>query len=453
MSNFRENAKYYKYPEEMADDYLRYYFLNTVKEYPINPFKMLKSENIVFSLRNFKKLEGVYIPADNQADIAIVGINANRPITRQRFTAAHELCHHFRDFNSNVACPIGQKNSVEYFADSFASAVLMPYAEMQKQINIYSKDGYVGFDGVLKIAAFFGVSFEACLNRLAYTFHVISGDTSPKSLKQRKTEYKPENKRLEASINYLKLYEDLIDSYSEQLDFETNEHTKYIFQNEYIYNDSRLEGIDVIIEQASEIVTDLRLNLQNSQYCTDDEKNEAYMSIAGHYVMYQEILKSPQKDKFSIFDIAILNSKLFSHYPNPEYGGSFRTSNPLVIGAKFETIDYSEVIPELLKLENEWKNIFVRKPDMKLSEYLEKVFKLHYQLTVIHPFGDGNGRTLRAFMNLQLVASHISPLYVKAENKYKYINALSKVDTENDFTDLYEFLFKSLLECSVELSL
>ncbi len=452
MTDFRENVKSYNSAEEMADDYLRYYYSNREMVFPINPFEMLKIENIVFSLRNFKGLEGVYIPAENESDIAIVGININRPITRQRFTAAHELCHHFRDCDLNVACPIGQKNNVERFADSFAAAVLMPRAEMKKQIKKHSKNGYVSFDGVLEIANFFGVSFEACLNRLAYTFHVIDGDTSGYSLEHRKRQYRPDKKRIEAGYNYLKLYEDLIDSYEQQLAFTTNDHARYIFQNNYIYNDSRIEGVDVSIEQASEIVTDLRLNLQNSQYCSEDEKNEVYMSIAGHYVMYQEILKSPQKEKFSIFDIAGLNNKLFSHYPNPDYGGSFRSTNPLVLGAKFETIDYSEVIPELLNLENEWKDLFVRRSGMKISEYIEKVFKLHHQLTVIHPFQDGNGRTLRAFMNLQLVASHISPLYIKAENKKEYIDALSKADVEEDYTSLYEFLFKTLLESSAELA-
>lgn len=123
MRHFRMNAKKYSNAEEMASDYLAAYFGNNVIEYPISPFKMLNDENVTFLIRNFNKLEGVYIPAEDETDIAIVGISVNRPITRQRFTAAHELCHHFRDADKNVACPIGQKNASEKFADAFASAV------------------------------------------------------------------------------------------------------------------------------------------------------------------------------------------------------------------------------------------------------------------------------------------------------------------------------------------
>ena len=288
MREFRINAKSYSNAEEMASSYLAAYFGNNKIEYPINPFKMLKDENIVFLIRNFNKLEGVYIPAKTEDDIAVVGINANRPITRQRFTAAHELCHHFRDADEDVACPIGQKNASEYFADAFASALLMPLGELRIKVNEYKDiNGNVGFESVLKIADYFGVSFESCVYRIAYKIHAIEGDTEGKTLKKRVRNFKPEMKRKALGMNYVNLYSDLIDYYSDQLMFLPSDKAKYVFKNMYIYNDSRMEGLDVTIEQASEIVTDLRMNLQNSEYCNND--NEPYMSVAGHYKMYQDI--------------------------------------------------------------------------------------------------------------------------------------------------------------------
>lgn len=57
------------------------------------------------------------------------------------------------------------------------------------------------------------------------------------------------------------------------------------------------------IEQASEIVTDLRLNTQNSEYCK--EENEAYLSVAGHYAMYQSIFEEPVKESVSVYDMKL----------------------------------------------------------------------------------------------------------------------------------------------------
>ena len=82
MVYFKSNAKNYGDAESMAAAYLATYFGNSEIEYPISPFKMLKDEGVSFVIRNFNKLEGVYVPSQSDNDIAIVGINSNRPIAK-----------------------------------------------------------------------------------------------------------------------------------------------------------------------------------------------------------------------------------------------------------------------------------------------------------------------------------------------------------------------------------
>ena len=385
MVSFGSNVKNYRDAESMAAAYLAAYFGNSEIEYPISPFKMLKDEGVDFVIRNFNKLEGVYIPAQSEDDIAIVGISAKRPITRQRFTAAHELCHHFRDADKQVACPIGQKNSSEYFADAFASALLMPMGELKVKVNEYKDaNGNVNFDDILKIADYFGVSFESCVRRIAYKIHAVEGDIENKELTKRIRKYHPDKKRKALGMSYENLYSDLIDNYVEQLRFAPNDYAKYIFENTYIYNDSRMEGLEVSIEEASEIVTDLRNNLQNSQYCTAE--NEAYLSVAGHYLMYQDIFAVPVKDSLSVYDSFKLNKDLFAYYPHPEFGGNPRQNNVVISGAKFEAVDYHDIFNELAKADVEIKSFFDNKDSMKASDYIKHVVRTHHRITVIHPF-------------------------------------------------------------------
>lgn len=451
MISFKLNVKNYRDAESMAAAYLVAYFGNSKIEYPLSPFKMLKDEGVEFMIRNFNKLEGVYIPAQSQEDISIVGISANRPITRQRFTAAHELCHHFRDADKQVACPIGQKNASEYFADAFASALLMPMGELKVKVNEYKDaNGNVSFDDILKIADYFGVSFESCVRRIAYKIHAVEGDIESKVLKNRIRKYQPDKKRKALGMSYENLYSDLIDNYAEQLRFTPNDYARYIFENTYIYNDSRLEGLEVSIEEASEIVTDLRNNLQNSKYCT--EENEAYLSVAGHYSMYQDIFLIPVKDSLNIYDSFKLNKDLFTYYPHPEFGGNPRQNNVVISGAKFEIVDYHDIFNELAKVDKEVKKFFSEKDSMKVSNYIKHVVRIHHRMTVIHPFPEGNGRTTRAFMNVQLVRAGITPIYIKVEEKKNYIAALEKADTEKNYDDLYECIFKVMLRSHVELS-
>lgn len=291
MNLFLQNAKKYTDPEKMAADFLNIYFRNREISYPFNPFQMLSDMGIAFSMRPFHKLEGVYMPANGADDLAVVGINLDRPITRQRYTAAHELCHHLRDSNNRCICTPNAQDRIEKFAEGFAAAVLMPLKELNRQVSIRSVNGYVDFDGVLEIAQYFGVSFESCLYRIAYKLKAIDGDTKYPALKKRIRTYKVKEKRADRGFNDLELYEGLIDACSGFLSFTPNDYARFVFQNHYIYNDSRMEGVNTDQETAAEIVTDLRLNQQNSPYCI--EENEAYLSIAGHYTMYQEILKDP----------------------------------------------------------------------------------------------------------------------------------------------------------------
>lgn len=447
---FDTEAKKYNDPEKMAAAYLVKYFGNQKIEYPINPFQMLKDEGVLFSLMNFKKLEGVYIPPSSLDDVPVVGINANRPITRQRFSAAHELCHHLRDADKQISCPIGSKNAIERFAERFAAALLMPVGELRAQVNKRKNSNHnISFDDVLEIADYFGVSFQACLFRIAYLIHAISGNTEPDELRKRANKYGPEKVRKQRHMTYTRLYGDFINTFQEQLAFKPTDYARYVFQNEYIYNDSRMEGLNVTIEQASEIVTDIRLNMQNSEYC--NQENEAYLSIAGHYDMYQEIFAEPVKESLDAYYLFTLNKLLFSHYPHPEFGGSVRQNNTLVLGAKFETVDYHEIFNELAKVDEEVRAFFAKRKDIPVSDYLKHIVRMHHKITVIHPFPEGNGRTSRAFMNVQLVRSGIIPIYIKVEDKKEYVAALSRADQTGDYDELYEVVFRLILRSYVDL--
>lgn len=329
----------------------------------------------------------------------------------------------------------------------------MPIDELRHQVNKrLKKRKNLIFDEVLEIADFFGVSFESALFRVAYRIHAIDGNTEANELRKRIRKYQPDIVRKSRHMTSTKLYVGLIDSYQEQLTFVPTDFARFLFQNDYIYNDSRMEGLDVTKEQAAEIVTDLRLHTQNSIYCTDDEKKEAFLSIAGHYDMYQEIFAEPVKDTLSVYDSFGLNKELFAYYPYPEFGGSSRQDNTLVLGAKFETVDYHDIFTELGKVEEEVKNYFSKRLEMPMSEYVKHVARTHHRITVIHPFPEGNGRTARAFMNVQLVRAGMLPIYIKVEEKKEYIDALARADELQDYEELYEIILRLILRTFVDLN-
>ncbi|WP_295086917.1 ImmA/IrrE family metallo-endopeptidase [Ruminococcus sp.] len=126
--------------DQLASTFFNEYYKDKTPIYPINPFQMLKDMGILFSVRPFKNYEGVYIPPEDDNDISVVAININKPITRQRYSAAHELCHFLKDSHKQFACVPNSQNEIERYAERFASELLMSTPELKKQVAIYAKD-------------------------------------------------------------------------------------------------------------------------------------------------------------------------------------------------------------------------------------------------------------------------------------------------------------------------
>jgi Zn-dependent peptidase ImmA (M78 family)/Fic family protein len=441
--------RFFRSPEELAHQVLQVFYEGKDITYPIDPFKLLKDFGIVFQMRNFDKLEGIYIVPEDDNDIPIVGINNNRPITRQRFTAAHEICHHVKD-KRNVYCPInGQKNAVERFADDFAASLLMPLEDLKSISDHYIENGFVEFDAVLRIADYFGVSFESCVYRLAYKLHRISGDTSSTELKKRIGSFKPQFKRITLGLEKHDhaLLRNIIESYDLLFPQESNI-VRHKFKNDFIYNENRLEGLEIDYDEVSEIVTDLRLNKQKSQFCNSDYKT--IIEVCGHSSIYDYIFSTDEN--VSAFNLLRLNKLLYQYSPYPEAAGTFRQTNNIVLRSAFETSDYHDVFVQIADVDKEVKNLILDIDNISLTDYIDHVVRIHHRITVIHPFLDGNGRVSRAFLNWMFKLKGLPPVYLKYEHKQKYLDALARADRFDDFEPLIEIFYREILRSMYELN-
>lgn len=426
-------------PENLAHEFLKDYFKKKNVDYPIDPFKMLKDVKVNFILRDFSNAEGIYIPAQSKKDFAVVGININRPIQRQRFTAAHELCHHLKDSHRNFICDSNAKEPIEKFADRFASELLIPINELRKQVSIYERDGYIEEIDILKISYYFGVSFEACYRKIVY--EIAHRNVSYSQLKKQISGFQVNKEKRKLKLFDTKLYEQLLNSISNEFNIIPSKFACERFKSQYVFYDSRMEGVKIEKEQVGDIVADLRLYKQKSKFCLETNKN--IIEITGLTFMYDYAFEKAKGD-ISIYDSKELNRLLYSTAPHPEYTGNYRQSNTLVEGAKFETIDYKDIPKEMMYLGNDIDK-FIQNNNLSCSEYIENVARIHHRMTVIHPFSDGNGRTSRSFSNMLLLRKDIPPIFFTDESKNNYKKSLKLVDTENIYDSLYEDFFKSII--------
>ena len=63
---------------------------------------------------------------------------------------------------------------------------------------------------------------------------------------------------------------------------------------------------------------------------------------------------------------------------------------------------------------------------------IERAAKVHADFVAIHPFIDGNGRTSRLLMNLELMKAGYLPCIITVESRLKYYEALNAWAAKNE---------------------
>ena len=209
----------------------------------------------------------------------------------------------------------------------------------------------------------------------------------------------------------------------------------------WLPSDSRYEWVNAI--------KDLFLNKQKSIY--SNEKYSAFCSIAGHSKLYDWIFDNYKKEDISVFSIMQLHKILFSFFSAPEFGGRIRQSNTLVVGAKFETLDWHDIPLKLSELDKDVKELDLNYNHYTKSEIIFKILKIHHELTIIHPFPDGNGRVSRAFMNIQLLRYGLLPFYIDINIKNKYYDSLYTADITGNVNELMCIAVQKMMNTHVAL--
>lgn len=122
-----------------------------------------------------------------------------------------------------------------------------------------------------------------------------------------------------------------------------------------------------------------------------------------------------------------------------ENAGKYRNENVTIKGVNHIPPDYL-VVPELMG------QLIINYNSWKSYHPIIRAALLHGEHVKIHPFVDGNGRTSRLLMNLDLMSSGYVPLIIKKENRLKYYEALDKAHTTNDYTDFIKLITKAEID-------
>ncbi len=117
-----------------------------------------------------------------------------------------------------------------------------------------------------------------------------------------------------------------------------------------------------------------------------------------------------------------------------KYAGNYRDQQVMIAGA--------EHIPPEPFLINEQMEDFIHwyNTEARNLHPIERAAIVHIIFVGIHPFIDGNGRTSRLLLNLELMKNGYPPIIIRAENRFKYYSALDKVHITGDNKEFIEIV-------------
>ncbi|MDY0037667.1 MAG: Fic family protein [Zoogloea oleivorans] len=118
--------------------------------------------------------------------------------------------------------------------------------------------------------------------------------------------------------------------------------------------------------------------------------------------------------------------------------GSYRKLNVSIAGARHVPPDML-LVPEQMAALLHWYD-----HEAAALHPVVRAAKLHVDFVRIHPFVDGNGRTARLLLNLELLKSGFPAIVLPVERRLAYYLALDKAHVEGDMDDFVALIMETV---------
>ncbi len=131
----------------------------------------------------------------------------------------------------------------------------------------------------------------------------------------------------------------------------------------------------------------------------------------------EDIIK--KEEPFSEWQIRNIHQLILKNIDD-DNAGRYRQQNVLISGATNTPPDYTLLNDKMAQFVD-WYNL-----ESNQLHPIERAAKVHANFVGIHPFIDGNGRTSRLLMNLELMKAGYPPCVITVWNRLAYYEALDQ---------------------------
>lgn len=147
----------------------------------------------------------------------------------------------------------------------------------------------------------------------------------------------------------------------------------------------------------------------------------------------EELVKTDED--FRAIDILSIH-KLVMNNILDDFAGRLRQGMVRIVGANFVPPN-ARIVPDLIDELVEFVNCNTEYDLITLASIF------HHRFVWIHPFFDGNGRTVRLMMNLILMKAEYPPCFILRQDRKKYIDALNQAN-KGDLNKLILMIYQSM---------
>ncbi|WPK13118.1 Fic family protein [Lysinibacillus louembei] len=206
---------------------------------------------------------------------------------------------------------------------------------------------------------------------------------------------------------------------------------------EWTYNSNAIEGNTLTINETKVVLEGITVGGRTLR---------EHLEVINHRDAIRYVEEVVQKEEpFSQWQIKNLHHLVLKGI-NDEYAGVYRDQQVFISGA-------THTPPAPFKIQEQMNALIIwYETEAQQLHPITRGAMLHVIFVGIHPFIDGNGRTSRLLLNLELMKNGYPPIVIKVENRLAYYNALDKSHVMKDYQD-FIMLVASEVEASLDLYL
>lgn len=231
---------------------------------------------------------------------------------------------------------------------------------------------------------------------------------------------------LEEKLDTLKTRRSLTEGELERLNEE--------FVTEYTYNSNAIEGNTLTLRETDMVLRGLTVERKSLK---------EHLEVIGHKEAF-DYVRQLISENAEISEKVIKDIHCLVLADKKEDRGRYRRVPVRIMGAAHEPVQPYLIVPKIEELLEQYKN--------SEEDIVTKLARFHIEFEGIHPFIDGNGRTGRLLVNLELMKAGYPPIDIKFTDRLKYYEAFDEYHAKHNVSAMAD-MFARYLNKSLDLYL